>query len=126
MALGKLLSPWLPCRRPPRRDGSAGHSPSGKASARSGRCHSAGPHRRRNVKATVIRTKPIQTRGEVASWSGFTLLETETAPAFLRYRIFGRKTGCHPRRSLSSGRPSAGPVGEGGLVPENALNFAAD
>src|ERR1700694_1542532 len=38
--------------------------------------------------------------------------------------FFGRKTGFHPRRSLSSGRPSAGPVGEGGQFPENALVFS--
>src|SRR5262249_1610731 len=33
IAIGKLLSPWLLRRRPPRRDGSAGHSRSGKAAA---------------------------------------------------------------------------------------------
>ena len=33
MAIGKLLSPWLLRRRPPRRGGSAGHSQTGKASA---------------------------------------------------------------------------------------------
>src|SRR5262245_7291934 len=33
MAIGKLLSPWLLRRRPERRDGSAGHSQTGKAAA---------------------------------------------------------------------------------------------
>src|SRR5256885_14442115 len=33
MAIGKLLSPWLLRRRPPRHDGSAGHSQTGKAAA---------------------------------------------------------------------------------------------
>src|SRR6202041_4124613 len=41
-------SPWLLRRRPPRRDGLAGH-PHGQDLGRIGLSYSAGPHRRRNV-----------------------------------------------------------------------------
>src|SRR5215470_8934696 len=67
MAIGKLLSPWLLRRRPERRGGSAGHSQTGKQRPY-GLRYSAGPHRRRNVKASPIK---IGQSNAVEKWRNY-------------------------------------------------------
>jgi hypothetical protein len=51
MAIGKLLSPWLLRRRPTARRLGRTFT-NGESSGLYGLRHSAGPHRRRNVKAS--------------------------------------------------------------------------